>query len=56
MIDANSWITPYLEKVFNDLDRNDPVVKAASYSLLRAERGSDRHLCMLLRPSYQITV
>jgi len=33
MIDANSWITPYLEKVFNDLDRNDPVVKAASYSL-----------------------
>jgi len=33
MIDANSFITPYLESVFSELDADDPVVKAASYSL-----------------------
>ena len=33
MIDANEWITPYLEQVFSSLNKEDPVVKAASYSL-----------------------
>lgn len=33
MIDANAWVTPYLEKIFDGLDAEDPVVKAASYSL-----------------------
>ena len=33
MIDANSWITPYLKGIFDKLDQEDPVVKAASYSL-----------------------
>ena len=33
MIDANAWVTPQLEKVFSAFDSEDPVVKAASYSL-----------------------
>ena len=33
MIDANSWVTPQLEKVFAAFDSEDAVVKAASYSL-----------------------
>ncbi|MBR1797179.1 MAG: polyprenyl synthetase family protein [Clostridiales bacterium] len=33
MIDANQWIKPYLDKVFDTLDSEDVVVKAASYSL-----------------------
>lgn len=33
MFDANSWITPYLEKVFNSLPSDDKVKEAAAYSL-----------------------
>ncbi len=33
MIDANAWVTPRLEKIFSAFDSEDPVVKAASYSL-----------------------
>ena len=33
MIDANAWVTPYLNDLFAQYDREDPVVKAASYSL-----------------------
>ena len=33
MIDADSFTVPYLEQIFSSLDAEDPVVKAASYSL-----------------------
>lgn len=33
MFDANSWITPYLERIFSELPANDSVKEAASYSL-----------------------
>ena len=33
MIDANAWVTPYLNDLFAQYDSEDPVVKAASYSL-----------------------
>ena len=33
MIDANAWITPYLNELFAKYDGEDPVVKAAAYSL-----------------------
>lgn len=33
MFDANSWIVPYLESVFNELPNDDEVKNAASYSL-----------------------
>ena len=33
MIDANAWVTPHLEKIFSSFNSEDPVVKAASYSL-----------------------
>lgn len=33
MIDANTWITPYLNELFAKYDGEDTVVKAAAYSL-----------------------
>lgn len=58
MIDANSWITPYLEDVFSSLDENDSVVKAASYSLFaggKRMRPGLMHACATMLSSYGVT-
>lgn len=58
MIDANSWITPYLEDVFSTLDENDSVIKAASYSLFaggKRMRPALMHACATMLKDYCVT-
>ena len=58
MIDANLWITPYLEDVFSTLDENDPVVKAASYSLFaggKRMRPALMHASATMLSTYGVT-
>lgn len=58
MIDANSWITPYLEDIFSTLDENDPVVKAASYSLFaggKRMRPALMHACASMLQDFDVS-
>ncbi len=58
MIDANEWITPYLEEVFSRLDGEDIVVKAAGYSLFaggKRMRPALMHASAVMLDKYGVT-
>lgn len=58
MIDANEWITPYLESIFSGLDENDTVVKAARYSLFaggKRMRPALMHACAVMLEGCGVT-